>query len=56
MSRDDREPKADLPVDDAAQSALAEDVADRETLAARVDEPSLPFEAFVGDLRRRGRI
>lgn len=40
----------------ALRRALAEDGEDLEAAADRVAEASRPFEAFVKDLRRRGRL
>ena len=42
-------------VNDAVRAALAEDAADLEEMAVREPEPEMPFEAFVRDLKRRGR-
>lgn len=43
-------------VNDAVREALAEDVDDLEAIAGRRTEPRRPFEAFVADLKRRGRL
>ena len=43
-------------VNDAVKLALAEDAEDLAALEERVSEPELPFEEFVKDLRRRGKI
>jgi predicted transcriptional regulator len=45
---------ADL-VDDAVRDALAKDKTDVAAIAARAGEPVRPFEAFVRDLKRRGK-
>ena len=43
-------------VNEALKAALAEDADDLEAFAARAAEPDLPFESFVKDLRRRGKV
>jgi len=43
-------------VNDAVKLSLAEDAEDLEVIAARTPEPSLAFEKFVRDLRRRGKL
>jgi plasmid stability protein len=43
-------------VNDAVKLALAEDAADLEAFEARKREPTVDFEAFVRDLKRRGRL
>jgi len=43
-------------VNEAVRRALAEDAADLEAFAVRRDEPVVDFEAFVRDLKRRGRL
>ncbi len=43
-------------VNDAVKLSLAEDAEDLEVIAARTPEPSLSFEKFVRDLRRRGKL
>ena len=35
---------------------LAEDVEDLAAIEARAKEPSMPFEEFVKDLKRRGKL
>ena len=43
-------------VNDAVRVALAEDADDLAAIAARKREPRRSFEAFVADLKRRGRL
>lgn len=43
-------------VNDAVRAALAEDADDLAAIAGRKREPRRPFEAFVADLKRRGRL
>ena len=43
-------------IDDAVRDELAEDAEDLATFRARVKEPTVPFEAFVKDLKRHGKI
>ena len=43
-------------VNEAVRFALAEDADDLSAIADRVSEPTRPFESFVKDLRRRGRL
>ena len=43
-------------VNEAVKLSLAEDAIDLAAFEERAAEPSLPFEAVVKDLRRRGRI
>lgn len=43
-------------VNEAVRSALAEDAADLAAIEDRMTESSRPFESFVKDLRRRGRL
>lgn len=43
-------------VNEAVRASLAEDADDLEELEVRESEPDLPFEDFVRDLKRRGRI
>ena len=43
-------------VNDAVKLGLAEDAEDLEAIATRTPEPSLAFEKFVRDLRRRGKL
>lgn len=43
-------------VNDAVKSALAEDADDLTALADREKDKSLSFDAFVKDLKRRGRL
>lgn len=43
-------------VDEAVRLALAEDAEDLAALVERRDEPDLPFDEVVQDLRRRGAL
>ena len=43
-------------VNEAVQLSLAEDAEDLATFEDRVNEPSLPYESVVKDLKRRGKI
>ena len=43
-------------VNEAVRLALAEDAEDLTAFEERAEEPNLPFEDVVKDLRRRGRI
>ncbi len=43
-------------VNEAVREALAEDGEDLAAFDERAHEPSLPFEDFVRDLRRRGEL
>jgi hypothetical protein len=43
-------------VNDAVRTALAEDADDLAAIEDRAGEPTRPFESFVKDLRRRGRL
>jgi hypothetical protein len=43
-------------VNDAVRRALAEDADDLAAFRDRADEPTLAFEEFVADLKRRGRL
>lgn len=43
-------------VNEALRQSLAEDSDDLDAIAARSKEPSLPFEDFVKDLKRRGKL
>ena len=43
-------------VNEAVQLSLAEDADDLEAFDNRVNEPNLPYEAVVKDLKRRGKI
>lgn len=43
-------------VNEALRQSLAEDADDLAALDARAKEPSVPFEDFVKDLRRRGKL
>ncbi len=43
-------------VNDAVRSALVEDAEDINAFEERATDPVLDFEAFVKDLKRRGKI
>ena len=43
-------------VNEAVQLSLAEDAEDLAAFDDRVNEPNLPYEAVVKDLKRRGKI
>jgi hypothetical protein len=43
-------------VNKAVKLSLAEDMEDLAAFAARRDEPNLPFEDVLKDLRQRGKI
>lgn len=43
-------------VNEAVQLSLAEDAEDLAAFEDRVNEPGLPYEAVVKDLKRRGKI
>ncbi|MGB5163558.1 MAG: ribbon-helix-helix domain-containing protein [Thermoanaerobaculia bacterium] len=43
-------------VNEAVQLTLAEDAEDLAAFEERANEPDLPFESVVKDLKRRGRI
>lgn len=43
-------------VNDAVKRALAEDAEDLQVFIDRADEPTRPFEEFVADLKRRGKL
>jgi hypothetical protein len=43
-------------VNDAVRDALAEDADDLAAIEARRLEPTRSFEAFLADLRRRGKV
>jgi len=43
-------------VNDAVRDALAEDADDLAAIEARRSEPTRSFEAFLSDLRRRGKV
>lgn len=43
-------------VNEAVQLCLAEDAEDLVAFDDRVNEPNLPYEAVVKDLKRRGKI
>ena len=43
-------------VNEAVQLSLAEDAEDLAAFEERQNEPSLPFEEVVKDLKRRGKI
>ena len=43
-------------INDAVRDELSEDADDLATFKARVKEPTIPFEVFVKDLKRNGKI
>ena len=43
-------------VNEAVQLSLVEDAEDLAAFEDRVNEPSLPYESVVKDLKRRGKI
>ena len=43
-------------VNDAVRSSLSEDAEDLAAITERSQEPRLPFEDFVKDLKRRGKL
>jgi hypothetical protein len=43
-------------INDAVRDELAEDADDLASFKARVKEPTIPYEAFVKDLKRNGTI
>ena len=43
-------------VNDAVRMQMAEDAEDLEAFRSRAKETTLPFEALVRDLRRRGKL
>jgi predicted transcriptional regulator len=43
-------------VNEALRQSLAEDAEDLAAIEARAKEPSMPFEEFVKDLKRRGKL
>ncbi|MFW2439922.1 MAG: ribbon-helix-helix domain-containing protein [Arenicellales bacterium] len=43
-------------VNEAVQHSLAEDAEDLAAFDNRVNEPNLPYEAVVKDLKQRGKI
>lgn len=43
-------------INEAVQLSLSEDAEDLAAFEDRVNEPSLPYEAVVKDLKRRGKI
>jgi hypothetical protein len=43
-------------VNRAVKLSLSEDMADLAAFEARADEPNLPFEEVLKDLRQRGKI
>lgn len=43
-------------VNEAVKLSLAEDAEDLAAFDERADEPNLPFESVVKDLKRRGKI
>lgn len=43
-------------VNNAVREALAEDAEDLLAFEERADEPTVPFEELVADLKRRGKL
>ena len=43
-------------VNEALRQSLAEDAGDLAAIEVRAKEPSMPFEEFVKDLKRRGKL
>ena len=43
-------------VNEAVRLSLSEDAEDLAAIEARAKEPSMPFEEFVKDLKRRGKL
>ncbi|MGZ8761189.1 MAG: hypothetical protein ACXWXV_11560 [Aeromicrobium sp.] len=43
-------------VNDAVRRALAEDAEDLAAFREREDEPTIAFEDYVADMKRRGRL
>jgi hypothetical protein len=43
-------------VNEAVKATLAEDADDLAAFELREPEPTLPFESFVKDLKRRGKV
>ncbi len=43
-------------VNDAVKRALAEDAEDLQAFRDRADEPTIPFEEVIADLKRRGKL
>ena len=43
-------------VNEALRQSLAGDAGDLAAIEARAKEPSMPFEEFVKDLKRRGKL
>ncbi len=43
-------------VNEAVRLSLAEDAEDLEAFEERADDPTVSFETFVKDLKRRGRL
>jgi len=55
-----RAAEADVSISDyvnrAVRDAIDEDLADLATIEERRNEPSIDFEDFMADMKRRGRI
>jgi hypothetical protein len=55
-----RAAESELSVSDyvnrAVRDAIDKDLADLATLEERRNEPTIPFEDFVADMKRRGRL
>lgn len=43
-------------VDEAVRLLIREDQEDLEAIRARVEEPELPYEALLNDLKKHGKI
>lgn len=43
-------------VNDAVKRALEEDAEDLQAFRDRADEPTIPFEEVIADLKRRGKL
>lgn len=43
-------------VNEAVRSAMAEDAEDLAAIRARAEEPTVSYEAFVEDMKDRGRL
>lgn len=43
-------------VNEAVKRALAEDAEDLQAFRDRADEPTIPFEEVIADLKRRGKL
>jgi hypothetical protein len=43
-------------INDAVRRAIAEDAEDLQAFIDTADEPTRPFEEFVADMKRRGKL